>query len=87
MSPNIFLSGHLVVLRLQMSYSILQRDKVCRHVESGLLSGCLKSLEGRAEAGQSQLDKNDLGREHLLNIGLSLITELEMTTWQYCCYM
>lgn len=66
-------SGHLGVLRLQVSYSTLQRDRMCRKRESGPLSGCCEFPRGMAEAGRSQQDKNDLARKHLLNIGLTVL--------------
>lgn len=43
-----------------MSYSTLQRDKLCTQRGSVLLSDCLESLKGRVEAGLFQQDKNDL---------------------------
>lgn len=57
-------SVHLVVLMLHMSYSTLQRDRLCTQRGSVLLSDYLESLQGRVEAGLSQQDKNDLERDH-----------------------
>lgn len=46
-----------------MSYNTFQKDRACRQIKSGLLSGCYKFPKDMAEAVLSQQDTNDLEKQ------------------------
>lgn len=51
-----------------MRYKTFQKDRGCRQIQSGLLSGCCKFPKDMAEAALSQQDTNDLEKECLVII-------------------